>query len=159
MKVAIIGAGNLGQSIAKGLLSNKAVKPIYLTKRNLSSLGYFKNYKEVVLTSNNTEAVVNSDIVIFAVQPKYFENILKNIKPLLIENQILISVIAGFNISKIEEIIGLDKIIIRAMPNTATCVKQSMTCISSNQKGKEKLSQAINIFNNLGISVEVPENN
>ena len=38
MKVAIIGAGSLGQSIAKGLLKNKVVTSLYLTKRNIESL-------------------------------------------------------------------------------------------------------------------------
>ena len=57
MKAAIIGAGSLGQSIAKGLLKNKVVNSLYLTKRNIDSIADFNVYDEVILTSDNEEAV------------------------------------------------------------------------------------------------------
>ncbi|APZ47075.1 pyrroline-5-carboxylate reductase [Polaribacter reichenbachii] len=157
MKVAIIGAGSLGQSIAKGLLKSKAVETLYLTKRNIDSLNDFNVYNEVILTSDNKKAVKNADVLIFAVQPRHFDRILENIKPLITENHVIISVITGFSIDKIEAIVGHNKNIIRSMPNTAASVGQSMTCISANTKGKEKVSIAKTIFNSLGTSLEIPE--
>ncbi|MBU3012593.1 pyrroline-5-carboxylate reductase [Polaribacter vadi] len=157
MKVAIIGAGSLGQSIGKGLLKSKTVETLYLTKRNLESLNDFNAYTEVVLTSDNEKAVKNADVLIFAVQPRHFDGILENLKPLIKENHVIISVITGFSIDKIEAIVGNDKNIIRSMPNTAASVGQSMTCISSNTKGKEKVAIAKTIFNSLGTSLEIPE--
>ncbi|WP_405566448.1 pyrroline-5-carboxylate reductase [Polaribacter sp. Asnod6-C07] len=157
MKVAIIGAGSLGQSIGKGLLKSKTVETLYLTKRNLESLNDFNAYTEVVLTSDNEKAVKNAGVLIFAVQPRHFDGILKNLKPLIKENHVIISVITGFSIDKIEAIVGNDKNIIRSMPNTAASVGQSMTCISSNTKGKEKVTIAKTIFNSLGTSLEIPE--
>jgi pyrroline-5-carboxylate reductase len=134
MKAAIIGAGSLGQSIAKGMLQNTVVSSLYLTKRNTSSIIGFENYKEVIITSNNQEAVKNSDILIFAVQPRHLKGILKDLKFLIRKEQIIISVITGFSIGKIENIIGAKHFIIRAMPNTAASVWQSMTFISANEK-------------------------
>ena len=157
MKVAIIGAGSLGQSIAKGLLINNVVSSLYLTKRNTDSLSKFNEYKEVVLTSDNREAVKNADILIFAVQPRHFDRILESIQPLLNDNHVLISVITGYSIAKIESIVGANTYIIRSMPNTAASVGQSMTCLSSNTKGKEKVELAKTIFNSLGVSMEIPE--
>ncbi|AUC22894.1 MULTISPECIES: pyrroline-5-carboxylate reductase [Polaribacter] len=157
MKAAIIGAGSLGQSIAKGLLKNKVVSSLYLTKRNTNSIASFNTYNEVVLTTDNEEAVKNSDILIFAVQPRHLDKILKDLKPLLKENHVIITVITGFSIEKIEAIIGADKFIIRSMPNTAAAVGQSMTCLSPNTKGKEKVELAKTIFNSLGQSMEIPE--
>ncbi|MDP5106419.1 MAG: pyrroline-5-carboxylate reductase [Polaribacter sp.] len=157
MKVAIIGAGSLGQSIAKGLLKNKVVSTLYLTKRNTNSIKDFNDFSEVILTSDNTEAIKNSDILIFAVQPRHLETILTSVKPLLKENHVLISVITGFSIAKIEAIVGADTFIIRSMPNTAASVGQSMTCLSPNTKGKEKVELAKTIFNSLGVSLEIPE--
>ena len=157
MKVAIIGAGSLGQSIGKGLLTNKVVSSLYLTKRNTNSIKDFENYDEVILSSDNTEAVVNSDILIFAVQPRHLNNILKNILPHLDKNHVLISVITGFSIAKIEAIVGEELSIVRAMPNTAASVAESMTCLSPNTKGKEKIELAKTIFNSLGVSMEIPE--
>ena len=157
MKVAIIGAGSLGQSIAKGLLSNNAVSSLYLTKRNTNSIKGFSDYNKVTLTSDNEKAVKNATILIFAVQPKHFEHILNNLKSHLHENHVLISVITGFSIAKIEAIVGSNTCIIRSMPNTAAAVGQSMTCLSPNKKGKEKVALAKTIFNSLGSSMEIPE--
>ena len=68
MKIAIIGTGNLGLSIAKGLIINNTITTLYLTKRDVSSLSDWKSHKNVYLTSDNSEAVRKSDIIIFAVQ-------------------------------------------------------------------------------------------
>tara|TARA_R110002051_G_scaffold251247_1_gene310623 strand:+ start:41 stop:292 length:252 start_codon:yes stop_codon:yes gene_type:complete len=57
MKIAIIGTGNLGKSIAKGLITNNAITSLYLTKRNLEDIQEFDGYKNVHLTTDNTEAV------------------------------------------------------------------------------------------------------
>ena len=75
MKIAIIGSGNLGLSIAKGLIINNTYTTLYLTKRNIASISSYGEYKKVTITSNNREAVQNSDILIFAVQPGQFEKI------------------------------------------------------------------------------------
>lgn len=157
MKVAIIGAGSLGQSIAKGLLKNKTVSSLYLTKRNTDSLTDYIIYDEVILTSDNKKAVNNSDVLIFAVQPRHLEKILNNLKSEITNHHVIISVITGFSIDKIQAIVGNDKNIIRSMPNTAASVGQSMTCISANAKGKEKIEIAKTIFNSLGTSMEIPE--
>ena len=63
MKISIIGTGNLGESIAKGLISNKDITTLYLTKRNVEALKSFEDYNNVVTGRNNIEAVKNSDIL------------------------------------------------------------------------------------------------
>ena len=157
MKIAIIGTGNLGCSIAKGLITTNAITTLYLTKRNLNSIQEFEGYKNVILTSDNLEAVKNSDIIIFAVQPAHFESILNDVKPLLTENHVLISTITGFSISKMEGIVGQEQFVIRAMPNTAIAVGKSMTCLCSNEKGSQRIKVAEAIFNRLGTSIIIPE--
>ena len=142
MKIAIIGTGNLGKSIAKGLIINNAITSLYLTKRNLDSISEFEGYKNVFLTTNNTEAIQQSDILIFAVQPAHFDKILKEIKPFLTSKHVLISTITGFSIRRVEEIIGNETFIIRAMPNTAIAVGKSMTCLCSNEIGKQRIKIA-----------------
>lgn len=157
MKIAIIGTGNLGCSIAKGLITTNAITSLYLTKRNLESIQDFEGYKNVYLTTDNQEAVKNSDILIFAVQPAHLEKILLDIQDLLTEKHVLISTITGFSIDKIESIVGQDQFIIRAMPNTAIAVGKSMTCVCSNEKGAERIKIAEAIFNRLGSSIVIPE--
>lgn len=157
MKIAIIGTGNLGKSIAKGLITNNAITSLYLTRRNLEDIVQFEGYPNVTLSANNIEAVQKSDILIFAVQPTHFEGILKEIKPYLNENHVLISTITGFTIPKIENLIGTERFIIRAMPNTAIAVGKSMTCLCSNHLGQKRIKVAEAIFNRLGNSLIIPE--
>ena len=158
MKTAIIGAGNLGCSIATGLITQNAITSLYLTRRNLENINEYKGYSHVFLTSNNREAVKKSDILIFAVQPSHIEVILNTIKDLLTEKHVIISTITGYSVAKKENIIGDNKFIARAMPNTAIAVSKSMTCLCSNKKGEERIKIAEAIFNRLGTSIIIPEN-
>ncbi|QDO92855.1 pyrroline-5-carboxylate reductase [Formosa sediminum] len=157
MKIAIIGTGNLGYSIAKGLIIDNAFTTLYLTKRNIETLQEFEGYKNVTLTSDNVEAVQKSDILIFAVQPAHFENVLQEITPFLTEKHVLISTITGFLIPRMEAIVGENQFIIRAMPNTAIAVGKSMTCICSNTQGTKRVKIAEAIFNRLGHTLIIPE--
>ena len=157
MKIAIIGTGNLGESIAKGLITTEAITSLYLTKRNLEDIKSFEGYKNVIISSNNIEAVKQSDILIFTIQPGHFEDVLKTIKPYLNENHVLISAITGFSIPKIEAQLGSNNYIIRAMPNTAIAVGKSMTCLCSNEQGHKRIKVAQAIFNRLGHTMIIPE--
>ena len=81
MKIALIGTGNLGLSIAKGLVINNTYTTLYLTKRNLDSIESWTQYKNVFVTSDNKEAVKNADILILAVQPSQLDSVLTELKP------------------------------------------------------------------------------
>lgn len=157
MKIAIIGTGNLGLSIAKGILNSNGATSMYLTKRNTKSIQEFEKFGNVTVTDNNRKAVSNSDILIFAVQPGHFAEILQSIKDLLGDNHVLISTITGFGIDKMENIVGKERYIIRSMPNTAISVGKSMTCICSNANGKKRIDLAKAIFNRMGHSMDIPE--
>ncbi len=157
MKLAIIGVGNLGLSIAKGLLSNNMISQLYLTKRHINGLEALKADKKVIITSNNGLAIENSDVLIFAVQPNHLAAVLRKNKQFITPKHTVISSITGFSIEKIEAIIGDKHSVIRAMPNTAIAVGKSMTCICSNEKAVLKLNIARKIFDALGTTLVIPE--
>ena len=157
MKIAIIGTGNLGLSIAKGLVINNTYTTLYLTKRNLDALSSWKEYKNVYITQDNKEAVQKSDILIFAVQPNQFESILEEIKPVLNDKHVIISTITGYAIERVEKQLGDQYPIIRSMPNTAISVGKSMTCLCSNKIGEKRLPIAEAIYNGLGSTLTIEE--
>ena len=157
MKIAILGAGNLGLSIAKGLIVNNAFTTLYLTKRKPEDIKNYENYPKVTVTEDNKEAVRQSDILIFAVQPTQLEGILEEIKDLLTEKHVIISTVTGFKTDRIGSIVGEEQFIVRAMPNTAIAVGKSMTCLCSNEKGQKRVAIASAIFNRLGTSMVIPE--
>lgn len=158
MKIAIIGAGNLGLSIAKGLVVNNAFTTLFLTKRKIEAIQDYQEYAKVTVSADNRQAVQHSDIIILAVQPTQLEAILAEIQPDLTEKHVLISTVTGFKIPAMEAVVGEDQFIVRAMPNTAIAVGRSMTCLCSNEKGKKRIAIAEAIFNRLGTSIIIPEN-
>lgn len=160
MKIAILGTGNLGYSIAMGILSQDdfKVKNLYLTKRNVETLKKWEKLPNVKITTDNKKAVRFSDVIIIAVQPKQLQSVLEEIKPLLNEKRhTIISVVTGRKISEMEQIVGSDISIIRSMPNTAISVGQSMTCMSGNKKGMDTIEIAKSIFNSVGQTMCIDE--
>ncbi|UXP31328.1 pyrroline-5-carboxylate reductase [Reichenbachiella agarivorans] len=161
MKIALIGVGNLGLSIAKGLVdqTNFDVEQLVLTKRNVSNLDGWKKHPHVLVTPSNIDAVRASDIIILCVQPSQINTILNEIKDELDEKRhLLISTITGRKIQDIADVIGKKVAIIRSMPNTAISVRESMTCLSTNANGKAKIGLAEEIFNAMGETMVIDEN-
>ena len=160
MKIAIIGVGNLGYSIAMGLLTqnNFKVKNLYLTKRNTDSLEKWSNLPNVKITTDNKKAIRFSDVIIIAVQPKQLQGVLEEIKDLVNpKRHTVISVVTGRKIEEIENVIGNDVAVIRSMPNTAISVGESMTCMSANEKGKKNIDFAKCVFDSLGKTMCIEE--
>ncbi len=157
MKIAIIGAGNLGISIAEGILHSNGATSMYMTRRDLSAIQPYEKYGNVIVSSDNREAVKASDILICCVQPAQFAAVLEEVKDLLHENHMILSTITGFTISEIEAIVGKSATIVRSMPNTAIAVGNSMTCLCANETGKNKIDIAKAIFNRLGHTMEIQE--
>ncbi len=160
MKIAIIGTGNLGYSIALGILnqSNFKYEHLCLTKRNTSALQTLKKLPKVEILSDNKKAVLNSDIVIITVQPNQLQKVLEEIKGVLdSEKHTVISCVTGRKIVEIEKMLGNELGIIRSMPNTAIAVGQSMTCLSANKKGTKNMGLAKTIFNALGSTMCIEE--
>lgn len=160
MKIAIIGVGNLGYSIALGILSEDSInfKSLFLSKRNTSTLKSFEKLPNVEITSNNNEAVQNSEIIILAVQPNQLDGVLKSIHADLDpKKHTIVSVVTGRTIAEIEKSVPEGVAVIRSMPNTAISVSQSMTCLSANNKGEDKIESAKTIFNALGKTMCINE--
>jgi pyrroline-5-carboxylate reductase len=158
--IAILGAGNLGIAIYKGLDKGGLLEDnnVILTRRNLKTLENIQ-HKAATVTDDNLKAVEEASIIVLAVQPRQLKSLLEEIKPALDpEKHSLISVITAVTISEIEEIVGPFFPVIRAMPNTAIAVRQSMTCISYNPKAQEKLGMVQTIFNCVGKTMIIEEN-
>lgn len=160
MKIAIIGVGNLGYSIASGILSQDSIeyKSLYLSKRNIDSLESWRDLPKVTITTDNKEAVKKSELIIIAVQPNQLTDVLNEIKYFInSKRHTIVSVVTGRKINQIEEIIGKEIAVIRSMPNTAISVGQSMTCLSANENGQNKMNDAKVIFRPLGKTLCIEE--
>jgi pyrroline-5-carboxylate reductase len=157
-KVAIIGGGNLGSSIAKGILSAKLVSKenVVLCEKRKLRIKYLEELGFSVIDSNLELTIRKADIIIVSVKPQHFTKILEDLRPLLKPGQILISTVTGVTLSEIEEKTG--KIpTVRIMPNTAIEIHQSMTCLCFNNTTSEQENGITALFKKLGQTLVLQE--
>ncbi len=158
-KIAIIGGGNLGTAIAEGLIQSRFVLPkhILITKRNIQTLHELER-KGVLVSDKNEEALDYAELVILAVKPFQVNDVLTALKKEFKEGKhVLVSVVTGISIEHISGILGKKIPIIRAMPNTAIAIQESMTCIAARDANEEQLQYVNDIFNQLGKAIKIDE--
>jgi pyrroline-5-carboxylate reductase len=156
--IAIIGCGNLGTAILEGLLSsgNYDASSITVTKRNTESLGKYRD-QGVKVTIDNRKAVAESHIIVVALKPHNILTILNGVKDEIRADHIIVSLATGISLTKIEEAVIKDVAIFRAMPNTATEVKESITCICGNSENENQIKDVKSLFNVLGETIVINE--
>jgi pyrroline-5-carboxylate reductase len=158
-KITIIGGGNLGASIAEGLIQSEFSRPVELTitRRNPSPLAVFAERGSMV-HSDNKKAVMAGEVIILAVKPYNYADIIKQIKPVLNpKKHIVVSVITGVWIEDLQKAIGKPVPVIRAMPNTAIAIQQSMTCLAHANASPSQMSYVKELFDVLGRTVIIDE--
>ena len=158
-KIAIIGGGNLGAAIADGLIQSEFSRPVELTitRRNLSTLSRFAE-RGCMVHSDNKKAVKDSEIIILAVKPYNYADIVKELKTVLNpKKHLVVSVVTGAWIQQLLAVIGKPVPVIRAMPNTAIASQQSMTCLAHNGATDAQINYIQQLFDQLGKTVIINE--
>jgi len=164
MKITIIGAGNMGGSIARGLAKGSLInaKDITITAKTEKTLDQLKKlYPKFHTTTDNTEAVKGAELIIVAVKPWLIDSVAKEIcKSLNPKNQIVASVVAGVPFEHLETIFQVQEktpVLFRLIPNTAISVLQSMTVISAYKASEAQIETITGIFNELGKTIVIEE--
>ncbi|NJN27937.1 MAG: pyrroline-5-carboxylate reductase [Cyclobacteriaceae bacterium] len=157
-KIAIIGGGNLGSSIAYGLLASKLylAANITVTRRKIEIISDLAD-KGLNVHSDNLLAIKEADIVIVAVKPKMVDAVLHEAKAVLSPEKIVISVATGVKLAHMQAIVGSGIPVFRAMPNTAISIRESMTCIATANGHDAQIAEVLDIFNQLGQSIKIAE--
>lgn len=158
-KIAIIGGGNLGAAIAEGLIKSEFVSPqhITITRRNVDALQHLKA-GGVTTTSNNKEAIQNSNVIIVALKPYNVKEVLEGLKENFVASKhIIISVVTGVSVKDLTTIVDHGVPIFRAMPNTAIAIQESVTCICHSGATAAQITYVTELFDQLGITVAIDE--
>ncbi|MBU2574006.1 MAG: pyrroline-5-carboxylate reductase [Elusimicrobia bacterium] len=158
-KIAILGAGNIGSSIARGLAASGRWRPadITLTRRRADLLEAFRKEKFGV-TSDNRGAVKRAEIIILAVGPRQAEGLVKEIRPALREGgHRLITIVSGVTIEQVAGWAKKKVSVVRAMSNTAIAIREAMTCLSAAPADRAALDEARAIFDALGKTLIISE--
>lgn len=160
-KITIIGAGNMGGAIARGLIKGNLIPAENITISDISEnlLNKFREISSVwSLTTSNKEAVKDADVIILAVKPWLIENITTEITNFINpEKQIIVSIAAGIDFKQLTTFLGKEFTLFRVIPNTAIEVKESVSTIASQNADEEQIQLVKSIFDELGQTFIVPE--
>lgn len=160
-KIAIIGGGNMGVAMARGILQTKwaTADRMMIAEPLKERLEHIRGLAHGIRASHsNLEAANWADVVLLSVKPQIMGHVLDEIKPALKDNKLVISVAAGISTEYIEKKSGGSVPVIRAMPNIAAVVRESATAICRGKFATDKdLTTARHIFESVGIVVEIDE--
>lgn len=136
-KIAIIGLGKLGEALARALVDSGAVDPRRLvgtvahqeTRERKADLGF-------AVTTDNRAAAKGAAVVLLAVKPQVMAGVLKELKPVLTNRQVLVSTAAGVTLASMQKTLGKALPLVRTMPNVASQVRCGMTALCPGRHAK-----------------------
>lgn len=159
-RVAILGAGRIGESLLAGLLSAGWREPgeIVVTGRREERIAELRERYGVDATLSNPEAVSGTSLVVIAVKPQDFDVLLGEIGGLLDSRQTVLSVAAAIPTAAIEQRLPPGVPVVRAMPNAPSTVHEGIAGLCAGaHAGDEHLALAEDVLRHLGGVVRVPE--
>lgn len=158
-QIAIIGAGNIGTALADGIIRSgvAAAAGIVLTRRNLDAVPE-TDKKKYRFTTDNKAAIQEASVIFICVLPQQLNHCLQELADTInVKKQLIVSVVTGAATASIREQVGEQARIIRAMPNTAMKVGQSMTCISASNATQKDIQLVKTIFDAMGSTLLIKE--
>lgn len=151
-KIGIIGIGNMGSAILKGLLHVYGKGDIIFTDVNEEKCEEITEETGVTHVGSNAECANQAKYIILAVKPQYFDPVLKNIRNVVTEANVIISIAPGITIGQLKEKLGIEKRVVRAMPNTPALLGEGMTgvCYDAKAFDDEEKETIREIFTSFG---------
>lgn len=159
-KFAFLGAGNMAEALVSGILKARLAPPANISATDIftSRLEHFQRTFQIRVGSDNAEETKRADVIILCVKPQVMDMVLSEIKGELSQEQLLISVAAGYPLNRIQHHIGDNVSLVRAMPNTPAVIQEGVTALAGNSGlSPHHLQLAQTIFESVGKVVIVEE--
>jgi pyrroline-5-carboxylate reductase len=156
--IAVLGGGNLGQALVRGWIKAGRYLPrdITVSRRQTQRLSDLAS-AGCVITGDSASAVHQRRTVVVAVQPQQIEELFEQIRGSLSSDHRVISVASGVSIASLRTLGAADCSIVRAMPNTAVSIGESMTCLAADSDAEAALREAVDLFDLVGRTLVIPE--
>jgi pyrroline-5-carboxylate reductase len=157
--LAILGTGNIGAAIAEGLVESGrySADRITLSRRRVELLEPFRA-RGFTIAASNREAVRGADVLLIAVEPQQIDGLVREIAPdLNAGRHVVISVVSGVGLGRIRSLVGPDVPVVRAMPNTAIAIRESMTCLATDGAKPATVETAKSLFDAVGRTLLITE--
>jgi pyrroline-5-carboxylate reductase len=156
-RVAILGCGKIGESLLAGLLSSGSTD-IVATARREARAAELKERHGIETTLSNSDAVAGAGIVVLAVKPQDFDELLASVRGAVTKEQTVLSVAAAIPTAFIERRLGPEIPIVRAMPNAPATVHEGITGLCAGSHASEThVAAAQEVLAHLGPVVRVAE--
>lgn len=159
-RLGFVGAGNMAEAICRAVVQAGVHKADQIVAYDVSEKRrrVFRDELKVSLAQDNASVTAGSDMVILAVKPQQFAEVLDEIRSSVSSDQLIVSIAAGFSTSFIQTGVGKSAPIVRVMPNTPLFVGCGMTAIVKGATATdEHVAQVSRIFAASGLTVNVPE--
>ena len=157
-RICVLGGGNLGKALVKGLIEGGGMDPdnITVTRRDSSKLKELASMG-VRVSEDNIAALESSSIIIIAVQPQQIPELFMEIKEVAESGpRTFVSVVSGISTETVKVGLGLENNpVVRAMPNTAVSVGEAVTCVAS--QDTEALEKTERLFERIGKTIRLSE--
>ena len=157
--LAILGGGNLGQALARGLVRSGTLRPDQIYVTSLHPPGLKRLAEEgFAVGRDNVPAIQGASTVLLAVQPQQITDLLDEIRDDIdpVRHKV-ISVVSGVTVAQLREMIPAPTQVARAMPNTAVSIGESMTCLSADPDSMDALEEAEALFKGVGITLRIED--
>ncbi len=156
-EIGIIGAGNAAEGIVHGLLRNSLLLDdrIIVSNRNAAKRQLFADRFRIAVTDDNRHVVANSYILILAVKPQVYRDVVAEIKDLVCGEHVIVSIMAGVSTATLEaQFPNIEARVIRVMPNLPMHVGAGMAGVFPGRHAREAdLLRAQRIFDAAGRTV------
>jgi len=159
VKLGIVGTGNMGEAILKGLLDNVlTTQDIICVDESQESLDRITKAYQVVCSSE-ISAIKDCDVVLLAVKPQNMDEVLPLLGKVITDKTLIISIAVGITSSFIVKNLGISKAaVVRAMPNTPALVGKGVTGLAKGEFATDaQLTIAKNLMEAVGQVVVVNE--
>ena len=152
-KIGFIGAGNMASAIMGGIIKKGIFKPEEIIASDMYAGAREKAHSSmgICVTADNKEVVRKAEILVFAVKPQFYAAVFEEVKDLVREEQIVLTIAPGWTLDKIMEHLGKPHKIVRTMPNTPALVGEGITGVCHNSYvTEEDLNRVMTILNSFG---------
>ena len=159
-KIGLIGGGNMGEALIKGLLQSGHFEASQVTVSDVSRdrLNYLRENYHLSTLSDNGKVARVSEVIILAVKPQQMRDVLDEIKGQVKHLPLVASIAAGVTIATIEQGLIKGVPVVRVMPNTPALVLTGATAIAGgSQATRDHLATTRVLFESVGLVVEVDE--
>jgi pyrroline-5-carboxylate reductase len=159
-KIAILGAGRIGEALLSGLISSGWRNPeeIAATTRRSERAEELRERFGVAATTSNPEAVAGASVVVISVKPQDLDALLGEVGGLIGADQTVLTIAAAIPTAAIERRLGAGVPVVRAMPNTPSTVHEGIAGLAAGAHAEEEhLALAEEVLSHLGAVVRVPE--